>query len=56
VGSRYFKTAGTYNVTTSNFLYIGDTNTKNGGGRFKISSSNNMDVKVNGWVCYISMY
>lgn len=56
VGRHYFKTAGTYNITINNFVYIGDTNTQNGGGRFKISSSNNMDVKVNGWVCYISTY
>ena len=56
VGRSYFKTAGTYNITISNFVYIGDTNTKNGGGRFKISSSNNMDVKVNGWACYITTY
>ena len=56
VGRQYFKSAGTYHIVLSNFIYIGDTATLNGGGKFKIESSNDMDVVVNGWACYISNY
>jgi len=49
----YFKSAGVYNITVANFIYMGDNNTLNGGGEFRVSSSNNTDVRVNGWAMAI---
>lgn len=48
-----FKTAGTYQVNRFNGIYIGDTNTLDNGGRFKVSSDGNATVVVNGWYCRI---
>ena len=56
VDREYFKGAGTYNITVGSFIYIGDTNTKNNGARFVVSSSNNASIVVNGWACYITTY
>lgn len=51
--SDVFKDTGEKNVNRYNGIYIGDANTLNGGGRFKISSDDNATVKVNGWYCKI---
>jgi len=44
-----FKTTGTHPVNRWNGIYMGDTNTLNNGGQFKISTDKNCSVVVNGW-------
>jgi len=56
VAQKQYKTAGTYPAVFANFIYIGDSNTLDNPGKFKISSPNNATVVVNGWVCDINLY
>ena len=46
----YYKSVSTSNKITFMFrVYIGDEQTKAGGSRFRLSSSDNASIKVNGW-------
>lgn len=56
VAQRQYKTAGVYPAVISNFIYMGDSNTMDNPAKFKISSSNNATVVVNGWACAINLY
>ena len=56
VGSSYFKSAGTYEMTFSNFIYMGDLNTKDWPAKFMLSSSNALSVVVNGWALNPHIY
>lgn len=47
------KSTGLYNINQFNGIYIGDNNTLNNGGKFKIQSDGDLTVKVNGWYCKI---
>ena len=49
-----FKTAGTYQLIRFNGIYMGNTDTLNNGGVFKISSDNDITYKVIGWYCKIT--
>lgn len=49
-----YKTAGTYNINRYNGIYIGNTDTLNGGGRFRIKSDAAATVVVNGFYCKIA--
>lgn len=51
-----FKTAGTHKVVRYMGIYMGDTNTKDNGGQFKISADKTCTVKVNGWFCKVHKY
>lgn len=51
-----YKAVGVYQVVKSSFVYMGDDNTRNNYGKFRIKSDGNMTVKVNGWACYIDLY
>lgn len=44
-----FKSSGTHQVTRFNSIYMGDSNTLDNGGQFKITSDANCTVTVNGW-------
>jgi hypothetical protein len=44
-----FKLSGNHQITSFNSIYIGDTNTLNNGGQFKITADGNCSVAVNGW-------
>ena len=44
-----FKVAASHTVNKYNGIYIGDANTKNNGGQFKITCDKNSTVIVNGW-------
>ncbi len=44
-----FKNAGTHNINRYNGIYMGDENTLNNGGQFKISTDKDCTVIVNGW-------
>ena len=44
-----FKSSGNHQITSFNSIYIGDTNTLNNGGQFKITADANCSVAVNGW-------
>lgn len=44
-----FKTSGTHQITRFNSIYMGDSNTLNNGGQFKITADANCTVTVNGW-------
>jgi len=44
-----FKTSGTYQKVMFNSIYMGDANTLNNGGQFKITADANCTVVVNGW-------
>jgi hypothetical protein len=44
-----FKTSGTHQITRFNSIYMGDSNTLNNGGQFKITADSNCTVVVNGW-------
>lgn len=50
------KSAGAHRLVNSNFIYIGDTNTQNFPAKFEIEADGDIDVKVNGWACYITLY
>jgi len=46
----YYKSIATGNKVTFMFMiYIGDSQTQNGVGRFRFSSADNANIKVNGW-------
>lgn len=44
-----FKSTGTFNINRFNGIYMGDTNTLDNSGKFKMSSDKTCTVKVNGW-------
>ena len=44
-----FKASGTYQKVMFNSIYMGDANTLNNGGQFKITADANCSVAVNGW-------
>lgn len=48
-----FKSPGIYQVNRFNGIYMGDLNTLNNGGKFKVKSDGNATVVVNGWYCKI---
>lgn len=48
-----FKTTGTQKVNVFNGIYIGDANTLDNGGLFKISTDKDCTVIVNGWYCKV---
>lgn len=54
ITSSNFKAAGTYQLIRYNGLYIGNTDTLNSGGVFKISSDEDITYKVIGWYCKIT--
>ena len=49
-----FKTVGTYQINLFNGIYLGDLNTKDNGGKFRLKSDSAATVKVNGWYCKIT--
>lgn len=51
-----FKSIGTYQIAVSNWIYIGDSNTKDNPAKFKISSENPATVIVNGWALYYTLF
>lgn len=48
-----FKTASTVIINEYNGVYMGDTNTLDNGGKFRIISDKTCTVVVNGWYCKI---
>lgn len=56
VAQKQYKTAGTYPLVLSSYVYMGDTNTRDNPAKFKIASPNNATVVVNGWACYLHIY
>jgi len=44
-----FKTAGVQKLNRFNSIYMGDLNTLNGKGEFRVTADANVNVKVNGW-------
>ena len=50
-----FKTAAVHTVNKYNGIYMGDTNTLDNGGQFKITCDKNSTVIVNGWYIKIIM-
>lgn len=48
-----FKTASVHTVNKYNGIYMGDSNTKDNGGQFKITCDKQSSVVVNGWYCKI---
>jgi len=44
-----FKSSGNHQITSFNSIYIGDTNTLNNGGQFKITADATCSVAINGW-------
>jgi hypothetical protein len=53
ITSTNFKTTGVYKLIRFNSIYIGNTDTLNSGGVFKISSDQDITYKVTGWYCKI---
>ena len=49
-----FKTAGAIPINRYSSIYLGDTNTLNNGGKFRIQSDKTCTVKVNGWYCKVN--
>lgn len=49
-----FKTAGVHNINRYNLIYMGDVNTLNNTGQFKIKSDALANCIVNGWLCNIT--
>jgi hypothetical protein len=50
VDNAFFKTGGTYQITTWYSIYMGDTNTLDNGGVFEVATDGtNDDLVVNGW-------
>ena len=47
------KAAGTEAINIYNGIYMGDLNTLDNGGVFKITASKDCDVQVNGWYCKV---
>lgn len=48
-----YKNTGTRKVSRFNGIYLGDTNTLNNGGQFKISTDKTCSIVVNGWYCKV---
>lgn len=48
-----FKNTGTHKLNRFNSIYMGDTNTLNNGGQFKITTDKDCTVVVNGWYCSV---
>lgn len=48
-----FKNTGTRTVSKYNGIYMGDLNTLDNGGRFKITTDKDCSVVVNGWYCKV---
>lgn len=48
-----YKNTGVRTVSRFNSIYMGDTNTLNNGGQFKINSDKDCSIVVNGWYCKI---
>lgn len=44
-----FKTVGVYSINRWNGIYMGDTNTLNNGGKFRMKADKTCSIKVNGW-------
>ena len=44
-----YKNVGAQGLTVFNSIYIGDTGTHTGGGKFIVAADKTCDVKVNGW-------
>lgn len=53
ITSSNFKTVGTYELIRYNSIYMGNLDTLNSGGVFKISSDSDINYKVIGWYCKI---
>lgn len=53
ITSTNLKDTGTYGKIVYNGIYMGDTNTLNNGGVFKVSADKDCSVVVNGWYCKI---
>lgn len=53
-GTRQFKTAGTYQFTLNNWIYMWSNDTKNNPAKLKVRSDGTATVKVNGWACRIT--
>lgn len=52
IGRRFFKTAATHNVSDIvNFVYMGNTATKDNPAQLMFNSDANATVLVNGWAC-----
>lgn len=51
-----FKTAGTYTIIFSDYVYMGNLETRDYPAKFKIKSDGNASVVVNGWACDIDLY
>lgn len=49
-----YKNTGTRTVSRFNSIYMGDTNTLNNGGQFKISTDKDCSIVVSGWYCKIT--
>lgn len=47
------KNTGTRTVSRYNGIYMGDTNTLNNGGQFRITTDKDCSIVVNGWYCKI---
>ena len=56
IANQYYKSADTYNLNVSNFIYMGDTNTRDNAAKFKLSSTNDASIVVNGWACFVHLY
>lgn len=54
INDRNFKTTDTHPLTVFNKIYIGDLNTLDNGGQFKISTDKDCTVIVNGWFLQIN--
>ena len=55
LGKRFFKTASTHNISDIvNFVYMGNTDTKNNPAEMMFNSDANATVLVNGWVCVVN--
>lgn len=48
-----FKSSGTHKLNRYNGIYMGDLNTLNNGGQFKISTDTDCTVVINGWFCKV---
>jgi hypothetical protein len=48
-----YKSIGTHTINVYNGVYMGDLNTINNGGQFKITSDKDCSVVVNGWYCKV---
>lgn len=53
VTEQNFKVSAVHIINVYNGIYMGDANTLDNGGQFKITCSNNSDVEVRGWYCKV---